>query len=158
MCTFSMTIAHCWKWERGVSDASYCTTLVFEHAKGYNLSCSTEWISVPEQVVINLWCSNKRRPAITHRLFSVASLQIVKAKGASWLYNLCILSCCRRCDTIRSNTRACWFEKWRESISLDSIHIRSQYESGKSVMTLVGGKKRSSKSTCCIRHAAELNG
>lgn len=41
---------------QGVSDSTYCSNaLMSEHAKGYNLFCSTKWVSVElEQVVINL--------------------------------------------------------------------------------------------------------
>lgn len=41
---------------QSVSDSTYCSNaLMSEHAKGYNLFCSTKWVSVElEQVVINL--------------------------------------------------------------------------------------------------------
>lgn len=56
VCTFPVKKALQSVRGQGVRDSSYCSTsLMPEHAKGYNLSCSTKWISVvPEQVVINL--------------------------------------------------------------------------------------------------------
>lgn len=74
---------------QSVRDSGHCsTTLMSEHAKGYNLSCSTKWISVvPEQVVINLQCANKERPTT-----AVVQLQMVKTKGINWLYSF-FISC-----------------------------------------------------------------